>query len=273
MSRTVRRKASGGGTGWNRRLAGIALVAFFALGYFLGLGSATNLFTHRAIDVAARYRSQIREQSALIRLWPPAKVQPPEPVHTGGPLAMVERRDGFYALYEWGELRGPVSAGTEDNLPIISGPALESASAADLVGDAKILVRAEVALAEMISELRLDDDGEAALFLDRSRTEVAIDLDHAAAELARAGRVLRRWRGREAEIAALDMTTPGQAVMRLRPGALARLNGEGAGKPGKSGKPTMASAPAGLLAGERRPGAFAVAGKAPMSVVVEAGLR
>ena len=272
MRRRMRREPRNGGAGWSRRLAGVALVAFFGLGYFLGLGSATNLFTHRAIDVASRYRARLREQSALIR-WRAAESQPPGPAHTGGPLAMVERRDGFYALYEWGELRGPVSVGAEDNLPIISGPALESASAADLVGDAKILVRAEVALAEMISELRLDDDGEATLFLDQSRTEVAIDLDHAPAELERAGRVLRRWRGREAEIAALDMTTPGQAVMRLHPRAFARLNGEGAGKSTKPGALTIASDRTDSLAGERRRGEFAVAGKAPMSVVVEAGLR
>ena len=272
MRRRMRREPRNGGAGWSRRLAGVALVAFFALGYFLGLGSATNLFTHRAIDVATRYRSRLREQSALIR-WSTVKSQPPEPAHTGGPLAIVERRDGFYALYEGGELRGPVSASAEDNLPIISGPALESASAADLVGAAKILVRAEVVLGEMISELRLEDDGEAALFLDRSRTEVAIDLDDAASELERAGRVLRRWRGREAEIAALDMTTPGQAVMRLRPSAFARLNGEGAGQPSKSGKLTMASAPTGSLAGARSPAGFPIAGKTPMSVVVEAGLR
>jgi len=272
----MRRKARNGGAGWNRRLAGVALVAFFALGYFLGLGSATNLFTRRAIDVASRYRSRLREQSALIRYWPAARPEPPEPAHTGGPLAMVERRDGFYALYEWGELRGPLSVGTEDNLAIISGPALENASAADLVGYARILVRAEGALAEMISELRLEDDGQATLFLDRSRTEVGLDLDNAAAELERAGRVLRRWRGREAEIASLDMTTSGQAVMRLRPSAFASLKGEGAdklGKPGKSGRLTLVSAPAGSRAAERRPGGFAIAGKTPMSVVVEAGLR
>ena len=174
----VRRKRKNGVTGWSARLAGVVLVAFFALGYFVGLGSATNLFARRAFDVATRYKARLRTESALIWRFPAPKAEPPRaPVHVGGPVAIVERRDGFYALYEWGELRGPVSAGTEDNLPIISGAPLESARAADLVRYARILVGAEGVLGEMVSELRLEDDGEASLFLDQSRTEVALDLD------------------------------------------------------------------------------------------------
>src|ERR1700674_2520035 len=104
----------------------------------------------------------------------------------------------------------------------------------------------------MVSELRLEDDREASLFLDRSRTEVALDLDHASLELARASRVLRRWRGREAEIASLDMTTPGQAVMRLRSNAFASAiggrsrNTRGAPPPGgPAPAPPAGVAPAG----------------------------
>ncbi len=68
----------------------------------------------------------------------------------------------------------------------------------------------------MVSEMRLDGDGEASLFLDRSRTQVVLDLGQMPLELDRAGTVLKRWHGHESAIASLDMTTPGQAVMRLR---------------------------------------------------------
>jgi len=271
----VRRKRKNGVTGWSRRLAGVVLVAFFALGYFLGLGSATHLFTRRALDVATRYRSRLRTESALIRGLPAGRAEPPRaPAHSGGPVAIVERRDGFYALYEWGELRGPVSAGAQDdlridNLPIISGAPLEGACASDLVSYARILLRAEGALGELVSELRLEDGREASLFLDRSRTQVALDLDHAPLELERAGRVLRRWRGREAQIASLDMTTPGQAVMRLRSNAFASAAGGGGAR--NAGKPAIA--PAGSLAPAALSARFGAVGKAPMAVVVEAGLR
>ncbi len=274
----VRRKRKSGGTGWSRRLAGVALVAFFALGYFAGLGSATHLFTRRALDAVTRYSSRLREESTrlrqeseLIRRLPMGRSEPPPaPAHTGGPVAIVERRDGFYALYEWGELRRPVPVGAQDSLPIISGAPLEGARPADLVGYAGIVVRAEGNLGEMVSELRLGDDGEASLFLDRSRTEVALDLDHAPIELERAGRVLRRWRGHEAEIASLDMTTPNQAVMRLRSSAFASAKN---GRARKIGKPGIARAPSASLAAAALPAGAGAVGRAPMGVVEEVGLR
>ena len=63
--------------------------------------------------------------------------------------------------------------------------------------------------------MQVDDDGTASLFLERERTEVVVDLDRAAAELQRAIKVRQQWQGRENLIAALDLTTPGLAVVRL----------------------------------------------------------
>jgi hypothetical protein len=152
---------------------------------------------------------------------------------------MVERRDGFYRLFESGEIRGPVSADAEDNLPIISGEPIAGAGTEQMVDYAIVLVRAEGELSEMISEIRLDADGRAALFLDRSRTEILLDFDRAPLEITRAAAVLQRWRGHEAQIAALDMTIPGEAVLRLRarPPALADAKHPKIGKSEKSGKP------------------------------------
>jgi hypothetical protein len=134
----------------------------------------------------------------------------------GFAVALVERKDGFYALRSTGELRGPVSAELENDLPILSGPALERARPRQLLEDAGALVRAEAALGELISEMSVAEDGTASLYLERSRTELSFDLANAAPELERATYLLRRWRGHRDLIAALDMTTPGQAVMRLR---------------------------------------------------------
>jgi hypothetical protein len=80
-------------------------------------------------------------------------------------------------------------------------------------------VRSEVALSGLVSEMRLDADGTVALFFDRSHTELRVDLDDAPAQLKRATEVLGQWRGHEQQIAMVDMTTPGQAVMRLRAAA------------------------------------------------------
>jgi hypothetical protein len=73
-----------------------------------------------------------------------------------------------------------------------------------------------VALSGLVSEMRVHGDGTVSLFFDRSHTELRIDLDDAPAQLKRATEVLGRWHGHEQLVAMIDMTTPGQAVMRLR---------------------------------------------------------
>src|SRR5260370_32431036 len=64
--------------------------------------------------------------------------------------------------------------------------------------------------------MRLDVAGTVVLVFARSHTELRVALDDAPAQLKRATEVLGQWRGHEQQIAMVDMTTPGQAVMRLR---------------------------------------------------------
>jgi len=84
-----------------------------------------------------------------------------------------------------------------------------------MVDYAAVMMRAETQLSEIISEMHVGDDGTASLFLERERTEVVIDLDRATSEIQRAIKVRQQWQGRENLIAALDLTTPGLAVVRL----------------------------------------------------------
>src|SRR5579863_10450832 len=55
-----------------------------------------------------------------------------------GAIAIVERRDGFYQLFDGGELRGPVSPGVQGDLPVISGAAVDNARGTQLVEYAEI---------------------------------------------------------------------------------------------------------------------------------------
>jgi hypothetical protein len=209
----VRRKNQGV-SDWSWRLAGMVLCAFFGLGVLAGLSVARR----QAIPVSAllEYGSRLlkglsplnRAALAVPKLLP-AQLE-------GFPVALVKRKDGFYALRSTGDLRGPVSAELEGDLPILSGPALERAHPRQLLEDAGALVRAEAALGELISEMSVAEDGTASFYLERSRTELTFDLANAAPELERASYLLRRWRVHRDRIAALDLTTPGQAVMRLR---------------------------------------------------------
>jgi len=159
---------------------------------------------------------------------PPPAVAPAPAPNRDDAIALVERKDGFYALDSSGGLRGPVSPGLENDLPILSGAALEETRGGAMTGYTAILVRAETQLSELVSEMRIADDGTAELFLARARTELTIDLDpdRASAELQRAAQVLGNWSGRENLIAALDMTVPGEAIARLHGAdAAARTSG------------------------------------------------
>ena len=79
-------------------------------------------------------------------------------------------------------------------MPILSGAGALEATPAQLIHDAAALVRAEAALGSVVSEMRVDCDGSATIFLEHPRIEITFDVDHAAIEFARALEVLKMWR-------------------------------------------------------------------------------
>ncbi|MGH7906728.1 MAG: hypothetical protein ACREP6_08880 [Candidatus Binataceae bacterium] len=203
---------------WGWRLGGLVLCVFFALGMAAGVSVPGR-------SLAARVRSSLESARARIFAGSDSLFHPgDEPLEhvTGrasshnGAVAIVERWNGFYALAEQGGLRGPISPEALGDLPVLSGPAIQSARVDQLLDFASVLVRAEAALSVLVSEMRVDNDGIATLFLEGSHTQLAIDADLAPLELRRASEVLKRWRGHDQLVAALDMTTPGEAIMRIR---------------------------------------------------------
>jgi hypothetical protein len=219
-------------------MGGLVVCAFFALGVMTGFSTTGRTVALRAATTLTSYRDQILDSiaparatasnySAVLVQWAGragiyrrgVHEQGAAPVSSGdsrdGAIAIVESHDGFYELFRDGELRGPVSPGKQGDLPVLSGDALENARGTQMVDYAAVLVRAETQLSEIVSEMHVGDDGTASLFLERERTEVMIDLDRATTEIQRAIRVRQQWQGRENLIAALDLTTPGLAVVRL----------------------------------------------------------
>ncbi len=219
-------------------MGGLVVCAFFALGVMTGFSTTGRAVTLRASATLSSYRDQIIDSlapartaaanySAVLVQWARRAgiyrggAHEPDAAATSagdlrdGAIAIVERRDGFYELFSGGELRGPISPDKQGDLPVLSGAALDNARGTKMVDYAAELVRAETQLSEIISEMRVGDDGTASLFLERERTEVVIDLDRATTEIQRAIKVRQQWQGRENLIAALDLTTPGLAVVRL----------------------------------------------------------
>ncbi len=234
----VRKKKDNAAAGWNARMGGLVVCAFFVLGVMTGFsttGRAVALRTSRTLisyqrqfmdsiaperEVASNYCGVILEWARRVGIYHRNSHAPGVESLSArnmrdGAIAIVERHDGFYELFAGGELRGPVSPGKQDDLPVLSGIAAENAPGKQMVDYAEVLIRAETQLSEIISEMQVAEDGTGSLFLEREQTEVVIDLDHAPAELQRVIEVRAQWPGHENLIAALDLTTPGQAVVRL----------------------------------------------------------
>jgi hypothetical protein len=193
---------------WSRRLLGVVLCTFFGLGVLVGarmgvqrtsgwLGDATR----RARQLAAEWTQHERGQQAS--------------TFAGASIALVRRGTKFYALTADGTLSGPTTTATEADLPVLSGPPIENAPGSALLDYAALIVRAEAALSQTVSELQVAPDGTVKIFLAASPTEVIVEPSKAASELARAGWVMRRWRGREKLIAALDVTMADAVAVRL----------------------------------------------------------
>jgi hypothetical protein len=236
-------RRSGEKTGWQPRTAGAVICAFFVLGVMTGFSATGHQITMRAVssltaftgslaetmhpasDVMMRSSAAIRDRlrdskffDAVIRLLGRAPIVRLTETETP-PIAMVRRGNDFYALAEDGGLTGPIDPRTQVDLPILSG-AIDDAGRVQMIAYAGVLVRAETMLSELISEMRVHDDGTATLCLERERTELTIDLDNLPHELARSIEVMKQLSGREQMVAALDMTMPGEAIVRLRGAAL-----------------------------------------------------
>jgi len=215
-------------------MLGLVLCAFFVLGVITGFSAVGRALAVRVSDffysLTGRFprptvssesiegwfdqqvsRAELGLGVRISALWRRrVYARPP-----GDPIAIVERHDGFYWLFADGELRGPVSPTSTDDLPILSGPGMENARGGELVEFAAVMVRAEAQLSHLVSEMKVDDDGTASLYLDHARTSVIFDLDAVPLEMGRAAEILGRWHDRQQMIAAIDMTTPGEAVVRM----------------------------------------------------------
>jgi hypothetical protein len=232
-------RRSGEKTGWQPRTAGVVICAFFVLGVMTGFSTTGHQITMRAVssvtaftdsiaatmhpasDAMMRSSSAIRDRlrdskflDAAIRLLGRAPIVKLTETETP-PIAMVRRGNDFYSLAEDGGLTGPIDPRTQVDLPILSG-SIDDASRVQMIAYAGVLVRAETILSQLVSEMRVHDDGTATLCLERERTELTIDLDNVPRELARSIDVMKQLSGREQMIAALDMTMPGEAIVKLR---------------------------------------------------------
>jgi Cell division protein FtsQ len=226
-----KRKRSSTSSGWSWRLAGIALCAFFALGVMTGLSRSGRRLARRIEELLdhlprgsrselmpAAYHAFFGEATTEKFERSPAISVTPTSTEA---IALVEHSDGFYQLNGVGELIGPVSLPTAD-LPVLSGSGIESARGSKLVDYAGQVVRAEAALSAIVSEVRVAASGEITLFLDSPHVVIVLAPGQLPLQLARAARVLQIWRGHSDLIATIDMTVPGEAIVRRKAQSMER---------------------------------------------------
>jgi hypothetical protein len=219
-----RRKKSKAGSGWSWRLAGIALCAFFVLGVITGLSQSGRVLARRIEALLKRLphsgRSELIPAASNFFFKEPTtdKFGRSSAGLTGDTpteaIALVELPEGFFQIDSEGGLRGPLSTTDAPDLPLLSGSATENASASQLVEYAEQLIRAEGVLSLRISEMRLSPGGEMRLFLDRPHLVIALTQGQLPLQLVRAAKLLDMWRGHSEVIGMIDMTIPGEAIVR-----------------------------------------------------------
>jgi hypothetical protein len=237
-----KRKNAHNSSQWGVKLAGIVLCAFFVLGVITGLsgpGHQLALRIHTLLALWPRHSG-----SALIPDGFAALPITSSNIGNDNAVALVRRDGGFYLLASSGDLRGPIAPEAQPDLPILNGAALADADEAQLVQDAAVMVRAEASLNHLVSEMSVASDGTATLFLDHPQVAVTIDESRSDAGIRRAAQMLHLWQGHQQLLAAIDLTAPYEAVVRLKPAAFDR-----AGVNSRMQKVAFTSAPA---EGQRR---------------------
>jgi len=227
----VKRKKGKTGSGWSWRLAGIALCAFFLLGVITGLSQPGRLLAHRIEALLQRLPHSGRSQlipaayHALLFKQPTSDAGRQSAVSTAlrpstDTVALAELSEGFYQIDSQGGLFGPLSPANTPDLPILSGSGLEHARASQLIEYAGIVIRAEALFGAVISEMRVTAHGEAHLYLDRPHLVIILTPTGFSPQLLRAAKVLKIWQQHRELIEMVDVTIPGEAIVRPKTEAI-----------------------------------------------------
>lgn len=194
-----------------------------------GLEPGASLWRVDAADAEARLRSVPRLRAAYVERLFPDRVA--IAVEEREPVAVVLARGGPLFVDAEAELFRPVEGEGIEGYPYVTGLP-HAAEGEPTLAEIEQLRRA-VRLALLwgsrahwpaLSEIRPEESGEIVAFPEENpmaiRFSDEIDVD----QFSRLASILALWRGREAQVAAVDLTMPGHAVLRLR-GAIPKPKG------------------------------------------------
>lgn len=181
------------------------------------LATGMSVWNVRPDEVEDRLLAHLRIRQARVerRLPSHVKIQ----VEERRPVAVVLARAPLFVA-EDGTAFPPLPGESEAGLPYLSGLGSKDFGAGGTIETLRRAARL-VALWQShaewpaLSEVRAEGED---LMVFPARTPMLIRFGSEVDEerLARLGSVLDLWRGREAQVAAIDLSLPGQAVLRLR---------------------------------------------------------
>ncbi len=218
----TKRKRPKSGSGWNWRLVGIALCAFFALGVITGLSQPGRSLARR-IEALLDRLPHISGSELIPTAYRVFFTREPTGRNAGTSsaaslnetIALARHPDGFYQIDGQGNLVGPVVPAATSDLPVLTGSQVEHASSRQLLEFTEELIRGEATLDTSISEMRVSADDRVRFYLDRPRFVVILDRKALALQLSRAAEVLSLWRHYQF-LGIMDMTVPDEAIVRVR---------------------------------------------------------
>ncbi|MET0150998.1 MAG: FtsQ-type POTRA domain-containing protein, partial [Candidatus Binatia bacterium] len=190
-----------------------------------GLALGASAWSVHEADAERRLLAHSRIREAHVERTLPAQVR--IRVEERSPVAIL-LADRPLLVAQDGEVFPPVEGEALDGLPYITGLAGKPPTSATI---AKRL-RIAAGLAELwrqhapwaaISEIRPDGDDLVA-FVSGMPLAVRFSSQACADDFARLSAVLGLWRGREAQLAAIDLSLPGEAVLKLRRASARRAN-------------------------------------------------
>jgi hypothetical protein len=205
------------------------------LGVITGLSQSGRLLAHRigallqrlpysgrSQLIPAAYHALLFKEPTINTVRQSAASTAPRPRTDA--IALAERAEGFYQIDSQGGLFGPLSPANTLDLPVLSGSGLEHAGALQIVEYTSNVIRAEAVLGAVISEMHVTAYGDIRLYLDRPHLVIVLTHTGFPLQLSHAAKVLKILQQHRELIEMIDMTVPGEAIVRPKAEAMERVD-------------------------------------------------
>jgi POTRA domain-containing FtsQ-type protein len=184
-----------------------------------GLAPGMSVWSAGEREAEARLLAHPRIRAATVERQLPGRVK--VRVEERTPVAILFADEPLLVALD-GAAFPPLAGEATDDLPYVTGFAGKDPTAAPVVARLREAARLAVAWREHgqwppISEIRPGDD-ELVVFVSGTPLSVRFGPEARDEDLARLGAVFSLWRGREAQVAAIDLSVTDEAVLTMRGG-------------------------------------------------------